>query len=112
VVAALAGWATTGVERLAGTDRYATSAAIAARFFPAAVVATYVATGENFPDALAAGPAAASWGGPLVLVRFSSVPAPSGVELARLDPQAIFVAGGEGVVSPAVQQAVSGYAGP
>lgn len=51
---------------LAGADRYSTSAVVAGRFFvtPAVIGA---ATGTNFPDALAAGPALGS-SGPLLLV--------------------------------------------
>ena len=72
VASVLGGYATAGIERIAGVDRYATSAAVSARFFGPGVVAMYVATGQDFPDALAAGPAAAHWGGPLLLVRASS----------------------------------------
>ncbi|HYM53052.1 MAG TPA: S8 family serine peptidase, partial [Candidatus Dormibacteraeota bacterium] len=45
--------------RLAGADRYATAAAVSAASFGAGVPVAYVATGTNFPDALAAGPVAA-----------------------------------------------------
>jgi len=55
------------VLRIAGPDRYATSRAVADRFFgdPSAV---YVATGRDYPDALAASAVAGALGGPLVLV--------------------------------------------
>ena len=64
--AALRAYAGT-VERISGADRYATSRAIAERFFSDPAVA-YFATGRNFPDALAAGAVAGALGGPLVLV--------------------------------------------
>ena len=57
---------------VAGPDRFATSAAVAARFFPAAPVAG-VATGLEFPDALAAGPALRG-SGPLLLVPHTGPP--------------------------------------
>jgi len=57
-------------ERIAGNDRYSTSVAIArmARDRGADLSTVYVATGTNWPDALAAGPVAAGTQGPLLLV--------------------------------------------
>ncbi len=54
------------VERLAGADRFATSALIAERFFaaPKKVVLAYAA---NFPDGLCGGPLAAAMDAPLIL---------------------------------------------
>lgn len=52
---------------LSGNDRYWTAAAVAFRFFPDATTVG-VATGGNFPDALAAGPDLAAKGAPLLLV--------------------------------------------
>ncbi len=56
-----------GATPLFGADRYATSAAIAQKFFssPAAIG---LATGTDFPDALGAGPALAAMRAPLLLV--------------------------------------------
>jgi putative cell wall-binding protein len=58
------------LERLSGPDRYGTSVAIAgrARGIGMAGTTAWLATGLNFPDALAAGPAAARNDVPLVLV--------------------------------------------
>jgi hypothetical protein len=56
---------------LVGSDRYGTAAGVAAMFFPSATLVG-VATGTNFPDALAAGPDLGAKGAPLLLV------APSG----------------------------------
>ncbi|WP_414627944.1 cell wall-binding repeat-containing protein [Euzebya tangerina] len=58
-----AGGATT--RRLAGPNRFATAAAIAATLPNPDTV--YLAVGTNFPDALAAGPAAAADGAPILL---------------------------------------------
>lgn len=52
--------------RLAGADRFATSRLVAERFFVNAATAS-IASGVNFPDALAGGAHAASAGGPLLL---------------------------------------------
>ncbi len=100
-----------GVRRLAGPDRYATAAAISAYHHPGGAAFAYVATGENFPDALAAGPAAALRGAPTILVRAVGVPGPSAGELDRLNPSRIVVLGGPRVISQAVFNAMAAYAG-
>ena len=60
----LAGYGT--VERIAGDNRYATSAAIAERFFENADTAI-VASAQSFPDGLCGGPLAAAMNAPLLL---------------------------------------------
>ena len=107
VLETLRGYATTGtVTRLWGPDRYATAAAASAATFPAGVPIAYVATGTNFPDALAGGVAAGRFGGPILLVTRDGVPASTAAELARLRPGRIVVTGGTGVVSDAVLNAL------
>lgn len=67
-----------GVEvakRLAGEDRYGTSRAVAGTDTPTEQ-SLVIATGENFPDGLAAGPYAARTGGTLLLVPRTTDPAP------------------------------------
>jgi putative cell wall-binding protein len=111
VVEKLRPHATTGsVTRLAGGDRYATAAAVSAASFPAGVPVAYVATGRDFPDALAGGVAAARQGGPVLLVTANGVPAATASELNRLRPASIVVLGGTGVVSDAVLAALRGHA--
>ena len=111
VVAALRGYATSGVvTRIAGPDRYATAARIsAAAFAPGATVA-YVATGANFPDALAGGVAAGRQKGPVLLVARGSVPSATAAELARLKPGRIVVLGGTTVINNSVAAALQSYA--
>jgi hypothetical protein len=69
----------------------------------------YVATGENFPDALGAASASAVQGGPVLLVQPNAIPAATAVELSRLSPNVIYVAGGPAVVSDAVFDALKAY---
>lgn len=75
------------VRRLAGDDRYAT----AARLAEAAVDrgadsgSVLIATGLDFPDALAAGPAAIGRGGVLLLTSRTTVPTPTRSLLAEQD---------------------------
>lgn len=99
-----------GVRRLAGADRYATAAAISAFHHPTGAPLAYVATGENFPDALAAGPAAAIRGATSLLVRGGGVPGPSANELERLNPRRIIVLGGPVVIGQSVFNAMAAYA--
>ena len=70
----------------------------------------YVATGENFPDALGASSAAAVQGGPVLLVTKTTIPLETKAELTRLSPDVIYVAGGTAVVSDSVLDALKAYA--
>ena len=99
------------VTRLAGQDRYATAVAVSQATFPDGnVPVVYIATGLNFPDALAGAPAAALAGGPLLLVTRDTIPAATATELARLKPARIVILGSTGVVSSAVEAALGSYA--
>jgi putative cell wall-binding protein len=91
------------VVRLAGADRYATAAAVSAGSFLSAD-RVYVATGRNFPDALAAAAAAGAAHGSVLLVEPDRIPAATSAELQRLQPSTIVIAGGSGVVSSGVEQ--------
>jgi putative cell wall-binding protein len=105
----LARFATT-IRRDSGRDRYATAAVISHRAFPTSADIVYVATGETFPDALVAGPAAISDQAPLLLVRRDSVPSYTRNELARLGPRSIIIVGGTGNVSSGVEAQLANYA--
>lgn len=61
--------------RLAGADRYDTAAAVAAGVFPDAVTAV-IATGDDFPDALAGVPVAALNAAPVLLLPQECTPLP------------------------------------
>jgi hypothetical protein len=63
----------------------------------------YLATGANFPDALAAAATAALGLGPVLLVQQDAVPEPTGDELGRLQPPRIVIVGGTAVISSGVQ---------
>lgn len=96
VEAALRSYSST-VTRVAGADRFATAAAVAGRFFPSAPHA-FLATGLNFPDALAAGPLAGIWGAPLLLSGAYALTTPTRGQLVRLRPASTFVLGGAGAI--------------
>jgi putative cell wall-binding protein len=97
--------------RLAGTDRFQTSATISSAFFDAgAASVVYVANGMTFPDALGASAAAARSGGPLLMTRQDSVPAATVTEIKRLHPPRIVVIGGTGAIGDAVYNQLAALA--
>ncbi len=91
------------IERLEGSDRYGTSRAIVERFYDDAD-RLFIATGRDFPDALAAGPAAAQVGGPVLLVpgTASALDPTTATLLDSLNPQTVYIAGGPTVVSDGI----------
>lgn len=97
------------VTRIAGADRYATAAAASRAAFATGTCDTVViASGEDFPDALAAAPLAGTRGAPVLLVRRTSVPASTAAEIARLGATRAVVVGGPGAVSTTTAGALAG----
>ena len=90
------------VERWAGTDRYATSVRISEAAFPTGADTVFLATGQSFPDALAAGPAAATLTAPILLTAANQLPSAVSAELKRLNPSTIYLLGGSAAISNAV----------
>lgn len=95
------------VERWAGGDRYATSATITARTFTGTAPVVFIASGQNFPDALSAAPAAARLGGPILLAPPWGLPANIIAELYRLKPARIVLLGDTPSVSAGVADLVT-----
>ena len=99
--------------RLSGIDRYATGRAVVRSTFTAADHAM-IATGRNFPDALAASGAAGAREAPVVLVdgAKSTVDSATLAQLRSLGVTSVAIAGGPGAVSTAIQSQLSaaGYA--
>lgn len=97
------------VVRISGPDRYSTSRAIAEEFFTGEDIYTaYFATGLNFPDALAAGPAAANEFGPVILHNglAGAVDAGTAGLIADLDIERIVIAGSSVVVTTALERSL------
>ena len=101
------------VTRISGNNRYETAAALSAATFPTAPINTvYVATGQDFPDALAGGPAAINapgLGGPILLVLSNSIPNATKTELTRLGATQVVVLGGPSAVSDSVKNQLDPY---
>lgn len=97
------------ITRVSGPDRYTTAAAVSKASFDPGVNVVALATGAVFPDALAGGPYAARYGGPVLLVTRDAIPDATAKELGRLNPKRIVILGGTASVSDAVKRAAAGY---
>lgn len=101
------------VDRVAGDDRFDT-AAQAARAGEAvgeldfAARTAVLATGENFPDAISAGPLAVGGEFPMLLTAQDALPPPTEAALAALQIDKVLVIGGGAAVSPSVRQQLAG----
>lgn len=102
VEAALRGYTAGSVERIAGADRYATAVAISQRTYATADT-VYLATGRDFPDALAAAPLR----GPLLMSSPDVLPPAVRAEIVRLGASRIVAVGGQSVVPDAIAYAAA-----
>jgi subtilisin family serine protease/putative cell wall-binding protein len=96
------------VERLSGDDRYETAAAIADEVIalhPYYDGTVLVATGANYPDALAAAPIATHRGWPIALAD------PAGALAVPEQASQAIILGGESVVSSGMEAALTGLLG-
>ncbi|MBD3782762.1 MAG: cell wall-binding repeat-containing protein [Micrococcales bacterium] len=112
VVSALGAYASQGVTRVAGADRFEVSANLSAATFEPGTRVAYLASGLGFADALAGGPQAGLQGGPILLTRPDVLPASVRAELVRLQPRRIVVLGGTASVSDAVLASLRGLTHP
>lgn len=101
------------ISIIAGDDRYDTARLLAERYKqefgrPETV---YLATGLNYPDALAGAAAAAYQGAPMLLTKPGELPGSTRQALAQLRPQNIVVLGGKRAVAKSVLDDTRAYAG-
>lgn len=89
-------------RRLAGADRFATAAAVARYAHPSGSRIVFLAAGGGYPDALASGPAAHASGAPILLTGRDTLPSATSTELARLNPDRVYVLGGPAIISDRV----------
>ncbi|MHB8187049.1 MAG: cell wall-binding repeat-containing protein [Dermatophilaceae bacterium] len=94
------------VVRLGGIDRYATNVKTNENNFTAAST-VLLASGEDFPDALALGPVAYFNTFPLILTRGKTLGATENQQLADFGPTNVVIAGGTGVVSAAIETSLT-----
>lgn len=94
--------------RLAGTNRWGTSAAVA-KVWPVDVDVAYVASGRNFPDALSAAARSGVHDAPVLLTDTATLPTETARALERLSPGRIVVIGGSVAVNDSVLRALKPY---
>jgi len=102
------------IFRANGIDRYeASRALIRDAFEEDGATKAIITTGGNFPDALSAGPAAASQNGPVILVdgTASRLDAATRDLLVDLGVEFVYIAGGTGSVSPGIETSLRNLLG-
>lgn len=92
-------------ERIAGSQRYATAVEVSQVHDDVPLV--YVASGLDYPDALAGSALAGYQGVPVLLTRQHALPTATAAELERLDPEQVIVLGGPVAVSDEVLEDIS-----
>jgi len=94
------------VTRYAGDDRYETSAEVA-ELFGTDVPVVYVATGEDFPDALVGGALAGREDAPILLTDSDELRDVTADALTALNPSSVVVLGGPNAVAGDVLTAIT-----
>ncbi len=98
------------ITRLGSNDRYSTAATIALQSFPGGAETVVVATGENFPDALAANYLAGQRNGPVLLTQASTIPPSLLSALQTLKTRNVLLVGGTTVVAQSVENTLNATA--
>ncbi|HEY5202933.1 MAG TPA: cell wall-binding repeat-containing protein [Acidothermaceae bacterium] len=96
------------VVRIAGADRYATNQLVDTKKGPGGSTTAIIATGANFADALAVGPAVYKSGDPLILVAGGSLPPSAAATIDVLGIKNAIIVGGTSAISPTIETALAG----
>ncbi|WP_304262966.1 cell wall-binding repeat-containing protein [Kallipyga massiliensis] len=89
------------IQRIGGKDRYETSALIADTLFKDSTRA-FLATGQDFADALVVGPVAASQNAPVLLTKADKLPEPIAKTIEKANYAKLYVLGLEKAVNKSV----------
>lgn len=100
------------VTRVYGQDRYDVAATFAMDYDSGPSRIAYVANGLAYADALAAGPVAGLYDGPVLLVTQNGIPLMTQYALRHIAPEQIVVLGGPGSVSQSVLNQLESYTAP
>lgn len=95
--------ASTATDRIAGYDRYQTAVAASQSGWPDGADSAILAYGEDFPDAVSAGPLACKYNAPILLTGTNRLNSDTVVELKRLKVKKVTIIGGSAVVSKEVE---------
>jgi putative cell wall-binding protein len=87
------------VDRLGGANRYETAAMIAAEMILPDAPTVFMASANDFPDALSAAAYAAQMGVPILLTGQNSLPAATKTSLSTLAADQVMIVGGTAAVS-------------
>ena len=88
------------VTRLSGADRYDTNLAVNRAYFPASALASLIAAGEDFPDALSASALAGRMSVPMLLAERACVRVEAGDFLRQRNTSKVTLVGGTSVLTP------------
>ena len=94
------------INRIAGMTRYATMALVSQTAFPDTSDYAVLASGQDFPDALAASSLAGALKAPILLTSPGSLTSEARNEIQRLRARKVIIIGGSNAVSPTVEQQV------
>lgn len=97
----------TSITRLAGSTRYETMGRVVQTAFPKQSDYAVLASGDNFPDALAASSLAGALKAPVILTSTTTLSSEARNELQRLEVKTVAIVGGPSAVSTAVENQVS-----
>ncbi|GAA2238054.1 hypothetical protein GCM10009851_23890 [Herbiconiux moechotypicola] len=98
-------------RRIAGSDRYTVASALLPEFGSTSGI-VYIASGENYPDALSASAAAVNEYAPVLLVTKNTIPDATKNVLRTFKPLRIVVLGGPNTVADSVLSELNGYLRP
>lgn len=90
-------------NRYYGKDRYATCASIVANGWSGTSDYAVLATGNDFPDSLSAVTLARAYKAPVLLTEKNKLTDVTSAQITRLKVKTIFIIGGTGVVSTAIE---------
>jgi uncharacterized YkwD family protein len=92
-------------KRISGPDRYSTANEIAREGWETAET-VIIASGQNFPDALAGAPLAYKLDAPILLTKKDILPEQTKKMIEELDAKKVIVLGGKGAVSDDVKKSI------
>ena len=95
------------VQRLAGADRYETSVLLSKSRWNSTTDNVVLATGEDFPDALCAGPLAAKLNAPILLTKQNLLNSCTKNEITRLNPKNVYIIGQPDTISLDVENEIN-----
>jgi len=96
--------------RYGGQDRYDTAAQVGQAAFPNGAINAVIASGENFPDALAGAYLAGVKSAPMLLTPSARLSDFTAAALRQLKTKNVFLLGGPNAISPAVESQLSSQA--